>query len=343
MKKWFYLLIVVCIAISFVGCSSPLPPSPVEDFSFEEVDGTITIKEYIGSDEHVVVPETINNKPVTRIDVYAFFFANAKNKEQNKELKSVVLPDTVTHIGNAAFDHCEALTSVTLPKNLEEIGSAAFSHCKKLSGVVLPNSLKKIGAGVFENCESLKEIVIPSNISFIPIGVFQNSGLEKLTLKEGVTHIGSSCFARTNIKKLVLPKTVQVIDVSAFAACEKLTTVRLNKELQEIDIGAFEGCEKLTAIQLYEGLQKIGSDAFAGTNLKEIVIPSTVTEIWDTTFSGCSKLNKIKFEGNAPNDFLITNGNDRVEPYDVHFTIYYHKNATGFTSPEWHGYPTAIW
>ena len=313
------LAVLICISFLMISCSgdnalkSPTepPPTPIEYFTFEEINGSITITKYIGLDKNVVIPKTVNNLPVTHIGANAF--------HMNRDIMSVFLPDTVTGIGISAFGNCESLTSVVLPGSLEEIGGCAFENCQKLSDITLPENLKKIGGQAFLNCKALKQVII-SKDCVIGMEAFRDSGLENITFETGVTHIPDTCFAGTNIQTLILPETVQTIGWQAFADCKSLKNVSLN-----------------------EGLITVGDLAFYSTDLEEIIIPSTVTEIKETTFGNCLALDKIKFEGNAPDNFLRILQGTHFGAENVHFTICYHSGASGFTSPEWNEYPTEIW
>ena len=149
------------------------------------------------------------------------------------------------------------------------------------------------------------------------------AGLETVTFEEGIETIGGyGSFADTQIKELFLPSTVKEIGNFTFGACPNLETVVLN-----------------------EGLEIIGHKAFVNNpKLKEIVIPKTVLVVTEMDFTMCSGLEKIKFDGDAPATFEWSDEIIGVnEPYDVHFTIYYHEDAKGFTSPKWYGYPTKTW
>ncbi len=335
MKKALIFLVLLCFIFTFTACKQTPSPSdtqsdetsnsvdtndtssnyieatPVEQFTYDELNGSITITEYTGSDSVVVIPESINNVSVTQIGANAFFM--------NSNLVSIVLPNTVTSIGIMAFENCKALKKVVLPENLENIGGCAFSNCENLYDITLPNSVKEIGGQAFLNCKSLKDVTIPKNCH-LGVEAFHKSGLENLTLEPGITYIPDNCFAGTNIQKLDLPQTVQTIERGAFGDCSNLKKVTLN-----------------------EGLVDIGSEAFYGANIEEIIIPSTVTGIWDTTFSECSNLDKIKFEGDAPKEFVLIFQGVSFPAKNVHFTVFYHSNTSGFASPEWNGYPTKIW
>ena len=79
--------------------------------------------------------------------------------------------------------------------------------------------------------------------------------------------------------------------------------------------------------------------------LKEITIPKTVETITDMSFSMCTRLESVKFEGNAPSTFKEWDpvAGEISDPSNTYFFVYCHEEAEGFTSPEWNGYPTAIW
>ena len=104
---------------------------------------------------------------------------------------STVIPESVTEIGDNAFEECEALTSINIPETVTEIREWAFARCKALTSINISESVTEIGGWAFDGCENLKEIILfqtdPSKIK-----VTESSGLQKtqITLyvpKEGVT------------------------------------------------------------------------------------------------------------------------------------------------------------
>ncbi|MBR4100920.1 MAG: DUF4434 domain-containing protein [Oscillospiraceae bacterium] len=123
--------------------------------SYTVTDSGVRITGCEKSVTEIVIPDTIEGKPVTVIDWYAF--------ENCKFLKSVVLPDTITHISRYAFVHCISLESINMPASLYAIEQSAFQDCPKLNGIQLPSSLAVIEQRAFSECESLTDVTIPQN------------------------------------------------------------------------------------------------------------------------------------------------------------------------------------
>ena len=87
---------------------------------------------------------------VTSIGDYAF--------EGGINLTSITIPDSVTSIGEHAFVDCSGLTSITIPDSVTSIGEHAFDSCSGLTSITIPDSVTIIGDGVFEGCTDLTEI-----------------------------------------------------------------------------------------------------------------------------------------------------------------------------------------
>lgn len=296
----------------------------VAEFEYRIVEDEVFISRFIGDTKNVVVPSKIEGLPVTKIIDFAF--------SQNGNILSVTLPETAVAVENLAFANCACLTEVKLPDGLTRIGQSAFENCEKLTTVVLPESLESIGAKAFSNCKSLKKINIPKNLNTWRGEAFSYSGLEQVEFAEGLEKIGDSAFAGTKLKKVVMPKSLKEIGLQTFANCSELESIKLN-----------------------DGLVTIGDSAFGGkSKLKDIVIPASVKNINELAFGYCSNLKAVKFEGDAPEKYKYEaqweiiggSGNGQTDTSyvgDVNYTVYYHKDAEGFTSGEWCGYPTEIW
>lgn len=293
--------------------------NPASDFEYKVgEDGGITITKYIGTDSDVVIPEKIDGKDVTVIGKNSF--------NENQTLISIAIPDTVWLIDGYAFVACKKLTTVRMSKNLEAINISAFDGCVELADAVLPNSLTTIGERAFAGCKSLKHIRIPSSCyrgitengtAYYPAAnsAFAHSGIETLVLEDGIEYIPKSAFSNTNLKEVIIPGSVQFIRDDAFY-----------------------GCESLVKITLSEGITTIARTAFSNTGIIEITIPSSVVDMTGAVFNLMPALQKVYFEGNVPEYFIY----DVNQGKDSTFTIYYHEDAEGFTTPEWNGYKTEI-
>ena len=88
-------------------------------------------------------------------------FSNCTN------LKSIIIPDSVTSIGNSAFKGCTNLKSITIPDSVASIGSFAFEDCTSLKSITLPDSVTSIGSLAFDGCTGLKSITLPDSVTSI--------------------------------------------------------------------------------------------------------------------------------------------------------------------------------
>src|SRR5689334_4930124 len=111
----------------------------------------------------VTIPSTINGLPVASIGNNAF--------NDCTNLMTVAIPDTVTNIGDGAFE-ATPLSNVTIGSNVISIGASAFDFCTRLATVVLPSSVTSIGALAFCACQSLTNISIPFGVTNIGTGAF---------------------------------------------------------------------------------------------------------------------------------------------------------------------------
>ena len=137
MRKIIRLSLVLMFAVVLLVFSSACTdiwqepdPTPVDEFKFELLeDGTYMLKWLDGNKqyEHIVIPDTYQGKPVTKIRDFAF--------NQRKGIKTVSIPDSVTEIGDSAFIGCSSLEGVNLGKNskLKTIGEDAFASCVSLT------------------------------------------------------------------------------------------------------------------------------------------------------------------------------------------------------------------
>ena len=202
---------------------------------------------------------------------------------------SLVLPETVTAIGNKALADCTGLTSVIIPDSVTSIGYQAFYRCTGLTGVTIGNNVTEIDEDAFYDCSNLMSITIPDSVTEIGDNAFQDcKSITSVTIGKGVTKIGSSAFSGCNIKALNINcKTVPRFSFRG----SSLKELSIGDNVNEIGEQAFEGCRNLRNVTISDSVTKIGSEAFAGcTGLTDVTIPDSVTEIGESAFKNCSNI-----------------------------------------------------
>lgn len=215
---------------------------------------------------------------------------------------TITLPSTLQKIESSAFE-CAYLEKVDIPDSVTRIGNMAFQNCSLLSSVMLPKGLKSIGYFAFAGCKSLKEVVFPESVNLKKIAekLFYECGIEEIIIPEGVEEIGADAFRRCAwLKRVVLPNSLKKIGHGAFAECPNLHDIRIPKNVEVIENQTFYH-SALCQVDLPEGLKYIGAEAFDSTEIASLKIPDTVTDIFGGAFYNCKFLESIKM----PNDLKI--------------------------------------
>ena len=139
----------------------------------------------------------------------------------------VIIPDSVTEIGEEAFHKCtEVLRSVSIPSSVEIIREEAFFECCKLEKIYLSHGLKEIGENAFSYCR-FKSIDIPASVTELGKYAFESCyELTSIKIPGSITEIPSHCFQECrSLREVVLENGVQRISPDAFSDCKKLEYV----------------------------------------------------------------------------------------------------------------------
>ena len=170
------------------------------------------------------------------------YYAKHIYSDENTEITNLIIPNSVTSIGNRAFYDCSGLTSVTIPNSVTSIGQSAFSGCSGLTSITIGSGVTSIGHYAFDGCSGLTSVTIGSGVTSIGFYAFQNcSGLTSVTIPNSVTSIGEYAFYR----------------------CSGLTSVTIGNGINNIYGSAFASCPELTDVTCYaENVPNTGNDAF---------------------------------------------------------------------------------
>lgn len=211
-----------------------------------------------------------------------------------KELRSLIVPSTITKINDYAFDWCYSLESVIIPSNVKTIGIGAFSGCSNLKSIELSNGLSEVGMSAFSNCSKLKSIIIPNTVNSIGgQNTFQNcKSLESINLPEGIKTIGFGMFLGCeSLTSIHVPNSVTEIGTTAFYGCKKLASVYLGENITTLESMSFANCPELTDLYCYsDKVPTINANSFGDSqiNYATLHVPSTAlndyksADVWNT-------------------------------------------------------------
>ena len=224
---------------------------------------------YYGPGGDIVIPNT-----VTKIGDEAF--------KGNKKVTGVTIPGSVVDIGNNAFEACENLKKVAFTNSGEArnnllIRLSAFKDCTKLTDVEIPARVKQIVGNIFKGCTSLMEIKVNANnpYYFAQDGVLFGPALVEYSPKYDDNYV-LLAYPAGRQGEYTIPSKVN------------------GKEIDQIWTSGFEGASGLTGITIPDSIGRLGTAAFEGTGLTHVTIPDTVQQVDPAVFQNCTKLVSVK-------------------------------------------------
>ena len=240
-------------------------------------------------------------------DMEAFYpdIPKAWHEYQNS-IKSVVIENGVTSIGEYAFYNCNSLTSVTIGNSVTSIGRSAFLYCIGLTSITIPDSVTSVGKYAFEICISLTNVTIGNSVTSIGNSAFYGCGdLSSIAVdsENKYYHSNGNCLIETESKTLILgcknsvlptDGSIKRIGNFAFNDCHKLTSLTIPDSVTAIGEYAFSYCSGLTKITIPDSVTSIENNAFSHCiNLKSVTIGKNVTSIGAFAFDSCGRLTDI--------------------------------------------------
>ena len=217
------------------------------------------------------------------------------NFAKESEIFEVVIPNSVVSIGSSAFQDCYYLQNMTFRASVISIGASAFKNCHNLDITSLGDAVTTIGKSAFQGCYSIKEIDLGQSLTSISESSFE------------------SC---SSLQRIEIPNTVTAIGGHAFKDCSSLTEVTMGNSVATIATEAFNGCSRLTkvnisSVEAWCGIQfddgSYGNNYIGQSNplyyahhlylnsqeVKDLIIPNTITAINDCAFYGGSGFTSV--------------------------------------------------
>ena len=243
-----------------------------------------------------------------------------------KQVTEYIIGESVTSIGDYAFNGCSGLTNVTIGNSVTSIGNFAFSDCTGLTNVEISDNVNSIGDCTFYNCSNLTSVTIGKSV----ISIVENNafyGCNNITSVVWNAKKGPSCYFGSQIESFVFGEEVEIIPANCCSGMNKLTSITIPNNVTSIGRSAFSGCSGLTSVTIPNSVTSIGSSAFSSCSgltsivvengntkydsrnncnaiietssntlvigCKSTIIPSNVISIGDNAFSRCPGLTSV--------------------------------------------------
>lgn len=217
----------------------------------------------------------------------------------------IVLPNTVTKIGDDALKGNDNIVSITIPGSVKDIGNNAFKGCTKLERVIFTNPEKTsknliIRLSAFQNCKKLTECEIPARAYQVVGNIFK--GCTSLT-EVKVNAANPYYFTRDGVlfgPALVgyKPQYDGAYALQSYPAGRQgaytIPSEVNGKEIDQIWTSGFEGAASLTDITIPASIGRLGTAAFENTGLTHVTIPDTVQQVDPAVFQNCTELVSVK-------------------------------------------------
>lgn len=252
-----------CIVLAGVNIGAGHGVAAAEDDRFR-INGT-TLTAYLGEDTFVSIPDTI-----TVIGEGAF--------EGRETLTGVEIPDSVTTISYNAFKGCTGLTNVTLSDSVTKVGPGAFEGCTALAAVEIGENVSSWGTGVFTDCESLARLILDEKNAYLTYynGALYNGNMtmlyQVLPGREGDNY--------------VMPDTVETIDAYALWNMKNTKNVKVSNKVQTIPSYAFSNMGSVENVVIQPSTTAIEERAFANNEkLAQVIVPESVKNIHKYAFA----------------------------------------------------------
>jgi hypothetical protein len=281
MKKEILLLMALLLSFTTWGQRFQVTLESGQNILCFVTGGTndVTVEQVEGDSPSgdMVIPETVSDGTNT----YTVRKIRNDGFRDCTGLHSIVLPNTVTDIGYAAFCNCVNMVNANIGNSVMNIDLYAFMNCRNLNSIVLPESIDNIGKWAFDGCGFTEPLFNSHTFAYFPDGY-----ASEYVVPDGIEKIASCAFAECNsLVSIAMPNSLTSIGSGAFLSCRNLETVNLGDSITYIDDNAFLSCESLASINFPNSVTFVGEAVFMETNLAEPIYNEHVFAYYPSSYT----------------------------------------------------------
>ena len=204
-----------------------------------------------------------------------------KSKADQLASNQIIIPTGVGYIPIKTFASCTGITNVTMP-GVSDIGDSGFTGCTALVEVTVPDAVKRLRQSLFENCTKLSNVVYSKELLVIENNVFNGCSLLSSVSPSDVEPLDST---------VIFPKTLGAAMNNSFSKCSNFKYLNI--------LGGDDSAFALIGESAFSNCTSLEGSTLDGTTSQELKFPPKVVVIEQTVFNNCTKLEKIRFEGNV--------------------------------------------
>ena len=210
-------------------------------------------------------------------------------------LTSITLPTNVlfTSLPQGCFQACAALTSITIPSSVTSIGGNCFNGCNGFTTFTIPNTVLTLGNSCFQNCIGLTSITLSTSLTTLPQLCFSGcTAFTTFTILNNITTLGIQCFqGSTGLTSISIGTGITSLPAQCFQNCSGFITFNIPNTITTLGTSCFQNCTGLTSITIPSSITSLPISCFQGcTGFTSFVVPNFITSLGTSCFSGCNKI-----------------------------------------------------
>lgn len=285
----------------------------------KEVCKMIEALPYKDEEEHKKYLESLPDEERKQCEEYDRQYEESEKKriaeeEENERLEKLFSKSIIRNA--VEQDICSVSSStLELPKEAEILLPYSFYECREIMAARIHENIKVCTKETFHETDDIlltnpaykKENGLMIN-THLGILLYADDDLNEVVIPEGVVEIAPYAFTGCSMKSIRLPDSLEKIGQYCFNSCPDLETITIPGKVKNIERNCFNACDKLRTVILSEGLQKIGICSFCSDNLEKCILPSTLKEIGDRAFFGCTKLDEVDYKDNIKLGYEVFEG-----------------------------------